>query len=100
MRNKVNIKVLQYTIYFLASQSKVLYQNIMSSLSGKKATMAYDGYASCPLVTGIGSCILAEFDYKMKPKETFPVDQGKERTSMFFLKKYFFPFLYWNFMLK
>lgn len=72
----------------------------MDYLSDKKMKAKYDGYASCPLVTGSGKCILAEFDYKLKPKETFPVNQAEERQSMYLLKKYFFPFLYWNYMLK
>ena len=37
----------------------------------------YDGYTSCPLVTGYNKCILAEFDFNAQPLETFPFDQGK-----------------------
>lgn len=37
----------------------------------------YDGYTSCPLVTGHSKLILAEFDYNGNPLETFPFDQGK-----------------------
>lgn len=85
---------------FLASQGKVLHRNIMDSLSGKTMSQSYNGYASCPLVTGPGKCILAEFDYNLQPMETFPVDQKKELWTMYIMKKYFFPFLYWNFMLK
>lgn len=62
--------------------------------------MVYDGYASCPLVTAPGKCILAEFDYNLKPLETFPIDQKNEYWIMYLMKKYLFPFLYWNFMLK
>ena len=41
----------------------------------------YDGYTSCPIVTGKNTCILAEFDFQAPPQplETFPFDQGKER---------------------
>lgn len=59
----------------------------------------YDGYASCPLVTGYNSCILAEFDYNLTPTETFPIAQNKERYTMFALKKDLMPFLYWKFLL-
>lgn len=69
-------------------------------MNGKKATEEYDGYTSCPLVTGYSSCILAEFDYNLQPLETFPVDQSKERKSMFHLKKSLMPSLYWNAMLR
>ena len=37
----------------------------------------YDGYTSCPLVTGYGKLILAEFNFNGEPLETFPFDQGK-----------------------
>ncbi|KAG7209683.1 hypothetical protein KM043_011328 [Ampulex compressa] len=88
------------TMAAIAAQGKVLYKNILDDLAGKPMVMAYSGYASCPLVTGYGKCILAEFDYNLQPMETFPVNQGKEFYFMFLLKKYFFPFIYWNLMLK
>ncbi|EFN60231.1 Sulfide:quinone oxidoreductase, mitochondrial [Camponotus floridanus] len=88
------------TMAAIAAQGKVLYQNIKDDLAGKPMTMVYDGYASCPLVTGYGKCILAEFDYNLQPKETFPVNQGKELYFMFILKKYIFPFIYWHLMLR
>ncbi|KAI4498006.1 hypothetical protein M0802_006830 [Mischocyttarus mexicanus] len=88
------------TMAAVAAQAKVLYKNIIDDLDGKPMVMKYTGYASCPLVTGPGKCIMAEFDYKLQPMETFPIDQSKELYIMFLLKKYFFPFLYWNLMLK
>jgi sulfide:quinone oxidoreductase len=60
----------------------------------------YDGYTSCPLVTGYGSLILAEFDYDKQPMESFPFDQSKERYSMYALKAYGLPRMYWHGMLK
>jgi sulfide:quinone oxidoreductase len=48
------------------------------------------------LVTGYGKLVMAEFDYENKPQETFPFDQSKERYSMYFLKRYMLPWLYWN----
>uniref|UniRef100_A0A2K5MNR4 Sulfide:quinone oxidoreductase, mitochondrial n=1 Tax=Cercocebus atys TaxID=9531 RepID=A0A2K5MNR4_CERAT len=60
----------------------------------------YDGYTSCPLVTGYNRVILAEFDYKAEPLETFPFDQSKERLSMYVMKADLMPFLYWNMMLR
>ncbi|KAL6441956.1 hypothetical protein ACFW04_002370 [Cataglyphis niger] len=88
------------TMAAIAAQGKVLYKNIIDDLAGKPMTMAYNGYASCPLVTGYNKCILAEFDYNLQPMETFPVDQGKELYFMFLLKKHFFPFIYWHLMLR
>ncbi|CAO1317385.1 unnamed protein product [Diamesa hyperborea] len=83
----------------VAAQSKVVYSNLMEVMKGGKPVANYDGYASCPLVTGYNSCILAEFDYDLKPMESFPIDQAKERMSMFIMKKDFMPGLYWHLML-
>ena len=60
----------------------------------------YDGYTSCPLLTGMGKAILAEFDFNAMPLETFPIDQGKERRSVYYLKKYILPDMYWSLLLK
>ena len=62
--------------------------------------LQYDGYTSCPLLTGYKKVIMAEFDFDGKPLETFPFDQGKERRSMFHFKKDIFPRLYWTAFMK
>ena len=62
--------------------------------------LQYDGYTSCPIVTGRGKCILAEFNYDALPLETFPFDQGKERRSMYIVKKDILPIVYWRMMVK
>jgi len=63
----------------------------------------YDGYTSCPLLTGHGELMLAEFKYGLEPKETFAKylgDQVKPRREYYYLKKKVFPFVYWNYMLQ
>lgn len=60
----------------------------------------YNGYSSCPLVTGYGKLVLAEFDYDNRPVPSFPFDTTKERRSMYLLKKYVLPWMYWNLMLR
>ncbi|XP_050397076.1 sulfide:quinone oxidoreductase, mitochondrial [Patella vulgata] len=84
----------------VAAQAGILKTNLSAVIDGKPVQSLYNGYTSCPLVTSYSKCILAEFDFNGQPLETFPVDQGKERRSMFLMKKYFMPFLYWNGMLK
>nr|XP_018903949.1 PREDICTED: sulfide:quinone oxidoreductase, mitochondrial [Bemisia tabaci] len=84
----------------VAAQSKILWNNLYACLDGKPVESSYNGYTSCPLVTGYDSLIMAEFDYKLQPMETFPFNQAKERKSMYFLKKNVLPFMYWNGMLK
>ena len=51
-------------------------------------------------MAGYEKLILAEFDYDNKPIETFPFDQAKPRWSMWILKKYILPLLYWHKILK
>ena len=80
----------------IRKQAPVLVQNLLNVMNGKSATESYNGYSSCPIITGYGKLVLAEFDYDNKPTETFPFDQSKERYSMYFLKKYILPFLYWT----
>lgn len=78
------------------AQFPVLTQNLLDAMAGKEPAAQYDGYTSCPLVTGYGKLILAEFDYELKPRETFPFDQRVERKSMYWLKKYVLPVIYWE----
>jgi sulfide:quinone oxidoreductase len=84
----------------IRKQAPVVVKNLLATMQGKPLPARYDGYTSCPLVTGYGRLILAEFDYDLQPKETFPFDQSKERYSMYLLKKYGLPVLYWHGMLK
>lgn len=84
----------------IRKQAPVLVQNLISAIKGEPLTAKYDGYTSCPIVTGYGKLVLAEFDYEGKPQETFPFDQSKERLSMYLLKAYALPRLYWHGMLR
>lgn len=80
----------------IRKQAPVLVENLISSIEGKAMKGHYSGYTSCPLVTGYGKLVLAEFDYNNNPMETFPFDQSKERWSMYQMKKVGLPWLYWN----
>lgn len=84
----------------IRKQAPVLVANLKAVMAGKEPTAAYHGYTSCPVVTGYGSLVLAEFDYDQNPKESFPFDQSRERRSMYLLKKYLLPVIYWHGMLK
>lgn len=80
----------------IRKQAPVLVENLLSVMKNKPLSASYNGYTSCPVLTGYGKLILAEFDYSNTPTETFPFDQSKERYSMYLLKKYVLPFLYWR----
>jgi len=84
----------------IRKQAPVLADNIIAYRRGLPLTGMYDGYASCPLVTGYGKVILAEFGYDGVIMETFPFDQSQERYSMYALKAYGLPQMYWHGMLQ
>lgn len=84
----------------IRKQAPVLVENLMALRAGKALTAKYDGYTSCPLVTGYGKLILAEFGYGGKLMESFAFDQSKERYSMYALKAYGLPQMYWHGMLR
>lgn len=84
----------------IRKQAPVLVDNLLAHRAGAPLPARYDGYASCPLVTGYGKLVLAEFDYDGNPVESFPFDQSQERYSMYALKAYALPELYWNGMLR
>lgn len=84
----------------IRKQVPVVVENLLSLRSGRPLTARYNGYTSCPLVTGYDSLIMAEFGYDLQPLETFPIDQRKERYSMFLVKRYLLPQLYWHGMLR
>ena len=65
-------------------------------MNDKEMTAKYDGYSSCPVVTGYDTVMLAEFVYGYEAKESFPIDQRKQRHSMHFMKKNILPMMYWN----
>jgi len=93
----------------IRKQVPVAVANILKMLETKSlSNKEYNGYTSCPLVTGYGKMVLAEFDYEKNfmpdPKlKQFPMllnDSSKEHWRLWMLKKYGLPYLYWNKMLK
>ncbi|HLI59067.1 MAG TPA: FAD/NAD(P)-binding oxidoreductase [Solirubrobacteraceae bacterium] len=86
----------------IRKEAPVLVHNLMATMAGRPPSefKHYDGYASCPLVTGYGRLVLAEFDYELKPAPSFPFDTTKERWSMYQLKRYGLPAMYWHAMVK
>ncbi|GBE82311.1 Sulfide:quinone oxidoreductase, mitochondrial [Sparassis crispa] len=87
----------------ITGQAPVLTENLFSLIdTGKIGNAKYDGYTSCPLLTGYGQLMLAEFTYGLVPKETFANylgDQSVPNRFYYHLKKDLFPWAYWNHML-
>ncbi len=85
----------------IRKQYPVVASNVAAVLKKRMVMEHYNGYASCPLVTDYGKVLMAEFDYDGIPQETFGavVDQGRELSSMWMVKRWVLPWLYWNIML-
>lgn len=93
----------------IRKQVPVVVGNILHLIANNNLdTKIYDGYSSCPLVTGYGKMVLAEFiygsEFKPDPKlKKFPLmisDSSKEHWRLWMLKKYLLPYLYWHKMMK
>jgi len=69
-------------------QYKVLVDNLVSLMNGKELTAKYAGYTVCPLITDIGTVMLAEFDWTVKPTPSFPFDPTVERWMWWLMKVY------------
>ena len=70
-------------------QYKVVVDNLIATMEKKSSLPAqYDGYTVCPLITGIGTVMLAEFNWTKKPTPSFPLDPTKERWIWWLLKVY------------
>lgn len=80
----------------IRKQAPVVVENVLKVLAQQTPTAEYTGYSACPIPTQYGKLMLAEFDYSNTPKMTFPFDQAKPRWTMWLLKKYVLPWLYWN----
>ncbi len=69
-------------------QYAVLADNLIAAMEGKEMTSKYAGYTVCPLITGIGTVMLAEFNWTAKPTPSFPLDPTVERYIWWLLKVY------------
>lgn len=91
----------------IRKQVPIIVEHIESLLKNNTiSAKTYNGYSSCPLVTGYGKMVLAEFDYasKFTPdpklKQLLIKDSSKEHWRLWMLKKYMLPYLYWKKMMK
>lgn len=91
----------------IRKQAPVVVDNILKLITGKApSNTSYQGYSSCPLITGYGKMVLAEFNYKNeftpdpKLKMMLIFDSYREHWRLWILKKYILPYLYWQKMMK
>jgi len=69
-------------------QYKVVVDNLIALMNNKKLEAKYAGYTVCPLITDIGTVMLAEFDWTVKPTPSFPLDPTVERWMWWLMKIY------------
>jgi sulfide:quinone oxidoreductase len=85
-------------------QAPVVAANLIASLNaatGEPLPARYDGYTACPFTTARNRMLLAEFDYSLTHRPSFPlIDTTKERYDMWLLKRYGLPWLYWHLLLR
>jgi sulfide:quinone oxidoreductase len=77
----------------ITAQVPVMVDNLLATMAGRERKAVYDGYASCPLLTGHNELMLCEFKYGGVPKETFAdIFGGQEtpRAAFYYLKKNIF----------
>jgi len=77
-------------------QYKVVVDNLIAVMEGKEPAAKYDGYTVCPLITSVGTVMMAEFNYadpanskfngKIAP--SFPLDPTVERWIWWLMKVY------------
>lgn len=91
----------------IRKQVPIVTENIFRLIAAQQLyEKKYNGYSSCPLVTGYGKMVLAEFDYDKnfipdpKLKQMLVFNSDKEHWRLWMLKKFMLPYLYWNKMLK
>ncbi|KAK8845314.1 hypothetical protein IAR55_006027 [Kwoniella newhampshirensis] len=87
----------------ITGQTPVLTHNLVTLMeTGKVGNAIYDGYTSCPLFTGRGELLLAEFKYGAQRKETFGrfIDQSVPNRLFYHLTKDVMPRAYFSRMLK
>lgn len=91
----------------IRKQAPVVLKNIMKLIKNQPANdKSYKGYSSCPLITGYGKMVLAEFNYKNEftpdpmLKLMLIFKSYKEHWRLWLLKKYMLPYIYWNKMMK
>ncbi len=81
-------------------QAPVVVKNLLAFLDQQPLTARYDGYTSCPLVTGYGEVMLAEFTYGGTVTPTLPLNPFKRSRFYWVVKKHLLPPFYWRYMLR
>jgi sulfide:quinone oxidoreductase len=75
-------------------QAAVLAQRLRAIIRREQPATEYDGNTICPILTGFGKALFAEFDYAKS------ISSYKDSFAKWFLHVYLLRWLYWDFILK
>ncbi|RTG82782.1 eukaryotic sulfide quinone oxidoreductase, partial [Schistosoma bovis] len=99
----VNVKTLRHNhydnIFALGDCAALPTSKTAAAVAGQVGTLEKN---ICDIINGGQGNVseVTEFDYRAKPLETLPIDQGKERYLFYFTKTYLLPPLYWDGLLR
>ncbi|MCH8550287.1 MAG: NAD(P)/FAD-dependent oxidoreductase [Natronospirillum sp.] len=69
------------------AQAPVVEENLVAVMNDREPTAEHNGYTSCPLITGIGKAMLAEFGYGNVLLPSFPfIDPKDESWAVWIMK--------------
>jgi sulfide:quinone oxidoreductase len=81
-------------------QVPIVVANINNAIQNKDLSAKYSGYTVCPIITGYGSVMMAEFDYEGLASSISWADPTSERWLWWLIKVYALKPLYFYGMLK
>ena len=83
----------------LFHQAPLVVKNLLSVMGNKEISneAQYNGYTACPLTTGYGRLLLAEFDKDNKLAPSIPLlNPAKPHYLYWLLIRYIMPYMYWH----
>ena len=73
----------------ILGQHKVIVDNILAIINKKSTSKAkYDGYNAKHFITGLGTAMLLEYDWKMEPIQSLPLKPTQERWIWWMMQIY------------
>ena len=84
----------------IRKQVIIVAENLLALRAARPMLSQYDGYSACPITVGRDQLILAEFGYNGVLMPTFGKDPLPPRKIGWLMKKFLFPKVYWQLMLK
>lgn len=84
----------------LRKQTKVLAENLVAALRGRRLPAEYDGYGVCPFTVSRSTAVFAEFDDRRRLTPTLWRTSYRESRLSWVIDRYLFPQIYWHLILQ